>query len=85
MSLRLAVDSERHEVGRKDAYAPVAMTTLPPIVLRLGLGNHGDAVAGDEAQVAGLLPRERVRRLDNELSTSSSPCVVRWVSGGKLA
>lgn len=64
--------SERHEVGGEDPDPPVGQFSLPPVVLGVGLGDDGDAVAGDEAQVAGLLTRVRVGRRDDELTAGSA-------------
>lgn len=62
------VQSVSNEVGGEDSDAPVVQPPLPPVVLGVGRGDAGDAVAGDEAQVAGLLSRERVGRRDDQLT-----------------
>lgn len=55
------------EVGGEDPDPPVVQLPLPPVVLGVGAGDDGDAVPGDEAQIAGLLPRERVRGRADQL------------------
>lgn len=65
--------SVRDEVGREDPDSPVVQLPLPPVVVRVRLGDDGDPVARDEAQVAGLLPCERVGRRDNQLPAGPAP------------
>lgn len=47
--------SVRDKVGGENAHPAVLQSPLPPVVLGVGLGGDCDAVAGDDAQVAGLL------------------------------
>lgn len=61
-----------NEVCGEDAHAAVVRLPLPPVVLRLGPGGDGDAVAGAEAQVAGLLTGEGVGRRDDQRCAGSA-------------
>lgn len=64
--------SVRDKVGGEDPDAPVIQLPLPPVVLRVCLGDDGDAVAGGDAQVAGLLTGERVDGRDHQLTGGSA-------------
>lgn len=65
-------NSVRDEVGREDPHLSVLQLTFPPVVLGFCLGDDGNPVAGGEAQVAGLLPCERVGCRDNYLPAGPS-------------
>lgn len=67
-----AAASVCNEVCGEDAHATVVRLPLPPVVLRLGPGGDGDAVAGAEAQVAGLLTGEGVGRRDDQRRAGSA-------------
>lgn len=71
------------KVGGEDADAPVIQLPLPPVVLRVRLGDDGDSVARGDAQVAGLLTGERVDGRDHQLTDGSAHWrTVSW--GGEM-
>lgn len=51
------------KVGRKNAHLSSKLT-LPPVVLWVGLCDDGDAITHRKAQVARLLPCERMHGRD---------------------
>lgn len=76
--------SVRDKVGGEDPNAPVIQPPLPPVILWVRLGDDGDAVAGGDAQVAGLLTGEWVDGRDYQLTGGSAHWrTVTW--GGEMA